>query len=413
MPLTVSDSDPAPTAQDGMMRMFVRDVLGEALSAPLSRPGRALLTALGTVLGVSLFVLTLGLTASTDAAVNSDFNALVSTEVDATASPSAASTMVQAAQHGGIQRLRGVVAAGVLMQLPSATTVTHFPRRPEDIATDGQIAVDAASPGALQVIAPHLVRGRVFDRDEEAAGAHVALVGGAAAEILEMRHAKLPWWVDVGGMPFLVEGVIGKTRRHADTLLDVVVPYKTAQVLPGAEGVSPEVIVATGLGYAEAVAAALPPVLYPREPGAIRAASLPQPAALRARVNGNLTALFVILAGVGMIVGGVGITNAAVVAVMERVAEIGVRRALGARKRQIAMQFMLENLAIGTIGGFLGVCLGILALTAVSVANGWTPVLPIWVVVLAPLAGSLTGLVAGVYPAVRAANLDPVAALAR
>jgi putative ABC transport system permease protein len=109
----------------------------------------------------------------------------------------------------------------------------------------------------------------------------------------------------------------------------------------------------------------------------------------------------------------VGITNSAVVSVMERIPEIGLRRALGARKRQIALQFLLENFAIGTIGGILGVCLGVVALTLIAVGKGWTPVLPVWIVIAAPLAGSTTGLLAGVYPAVRAANADPVHALAR
>ncbi|MHB1537612.1 MAG: FtsX-like permease family protein [Solirubrobacteraceae bacterium] len=109
----------------------------------------------------------------------------------------------------------------------------------------------------------------------------------------------------------------------------------------------------------------------------------------------------------------VGITNSAVISVMERISEIGVRRALGARRGQIALQFLLENLVIGTIGGILGVCLGVTALAAVTLAKEWTPVLPMWVVIAAPLAGSITGLFAGVYPAIRAANADPVHALAR
>jgi putative ABC transport system permease protein len=394
--------------------MRVRDALGEALAEPTSRPGRALLTALGTVLGVGLFVLTLGLTASTGAAVNKDFNALISTEVDVSSSPTIASTIAEPATMARAERLRGVLTAGPLLQPPSTVRVTHYPARPGDGTATGQISVLATNPGALGVIGPTLIRGRIFDASQESLTAHVALVGAAAANILGMRNTPLPWWIAINDSPFLVEGLIGHTERHAEALLSVVIPYATAKSLPSLVGdAAPTIIVATKLGYTEAVAGALPATLYPEEPTQVTAAGLPQPTLLRNQVSGSLTALFVLLAGVGMVVGMVGITNSAVVSVMERVSEIGVRRALGARRGQIALQFLLENLLIGTLGGVLGVCLGVTALAVVTIAKGWTPILPIWVVAVAPAAGSITGLLAGVYPAIRAASADPIHALAR
>jgi putative ABC transport system permease protein len=393
--------------------MRLRDALREALAAPTSRPGRALLTALGTVLGVGLFVLTLGLTASTSAAVNNDFNALISTEVDVSAGPAVAPAIMTPASIARGKQLRGIVAAGPLLQAAGAVRVTHYPSRPED-ATATQISVLATTPEALGVIGPSLIRGRLFDKAQESLRAHVAIVGTAAANVLGMRHTPLPWWISVGGNPFLVEGIIGHTKRHAEALLSILIPYTTAESLPSiVGGAAPTMIVATTLGYTDAVAAALPAALFPQEPTQVTAAALPQPTLLRNQVSGSLTTLFVLLAAVGMVVGMVGITNSAVVSVMERISEIGVRRALGARKGQIAHQFLLENLVIGTIGGILGVCLGVTSLAAVTLAKGWTPALPIWVVAVAPVAGSITGLLAGVYPAVRAANADPVHALAR
>ncbi|MHB1834348.1 MAG: ABC transporter permease [Solirubrobacteraceae bacterium] len=394
--------------------MSAGDAISEALAAPSSRPGRALLTALGTVLGVGLFVLTLGLTASTNAQNNKDFNALISTEVDVSAGPQVASTISRPEALTRAERLRGLQAIGPLLEPEGTVKITHYPARPSDVSTTGQISMLAASPGTLGVIAPTLIRGRLFNANQESRKAHVALIGGAAANILHMRDARLPWSVAIDGAPFLIEGVIGHTERHAEALLSVIIPYATARAMPGVFGREPpSLIAATTLGYTNAVAAALPAELYPQEPTLVTAAGLPEPTLLRQQINGNLTTLFVLLAGVGMIVGMVGITNSAVVSVMERISEIGVRRALGARKRQIALQFLLENLAIGTIGGILGVCLGVTALAAVTAAKQWTPILPLWVIVVAPITGSLTGLLAGVYPAIRAANADPVHALAR
>ncbi len=379
----------------------------------MSRPGRALLTALGTILGVGLFVLTLGLTASTSAAVNADFNALISTEVDVTAAPAVNSQVTAPASIARAARLRGILALGPLLDAPSTTSVGDYPAQ-VGASQNPQISVLAADTGALGVIGPTLRRGRPFDSNQESREAHVALVGSAAADILGMRNEPLPWWVSIDGIPFLVDGVIGHTARHAEALLSVLIPYTTAMSLPSVfPQISPTLIVSTRLGYTNAVTASLPTALDPRNSSEVSASSLPQPTLLRSQISGNLTDLFVLLAAVGMIVGMIGITNSAVVSVMERISEIGVRRALGARKAQIASQFLLENLAIGTLGGVLGVCAGVTALAVVTLAKGWTPVLPIWVVVVAPTAGSITGLLAGVYPAIRAANADPVHALAR
>ena len=97
--------------------------------------------------------------------------------------------------------------------------------------------------------------------------------------------------------------------------------------------------------------------------------------------------------------------------VIERTGEIGLRRALGASRRHIAQQFLVESGAMGVAGGILGACIGTLVVVAVSAHNTWTPVLDPFVPLAAPLVGGLTGLISGTYPALRAAYLEPVDAL--
>lgn len=110
-------------------------------------------------------------------------------------------------------------------------------------------------------------------------------------------------------------------------------------------------------------------------------------------------------------IGAVGIANTTLVSVMERAAEIGLRRALGARRRQVAAQFVTESTVLGLLGGLVGTSLGVLIVVLVTLVREWTAVVDPLVVLASPLAGALVGLLAGAYPALRAASIEPVDAL--
>ncbi|MFD0630372.1 ABC transporter permease [Catenulispora yoronensis] len=112
-------------------------------------------------------------------------------------------------------------------------------------------------------------------------------------------------------------------------------------------------------------------------------------------------------------IGAVGIANTTLVAVLERTGEIGLRRSLGARPRHIAGQFLAESTVLGTLGGLIGTSVGVGLVVGVAVSRDWTAVLQPWAVLPAPLIGSVVGLLAGLYPALRAAWIEPVEALRR
>jgi len=112
-----------------------------------------------------------------------------------------------------------------------------------------------------------------------------------------------------------------------------------------------------------------------------------------------------------LLVGAIGIANVTLVSVIERTGEIGLRRALGATRRHIAVQFLLESAAMGFIGGVIGASIGTLVVVAVAGYQSWTPVLDPLVPFAAPLLGGLVGLISGSYPALRAAGMEPVDAL--
>jgi putative ABC transport system permease protein len=128
-------------------------------------------------------------------------------------------------------------------------------------------------------------------------------------------------------------------------------------------------------------------------------------------VSGTFTLLLGSIGGISLLVGGIGILAIMLIAVRERTREIGLRRALGARRKDILLQFLIETVLLSVIGGALGVLVGVGAGKVVSLVTGWPMLIP-WVVALAAVAFSmLLGLAFGVYPARKAAALDPVVAL--
>jgi macrolide transport system ATP-binding/permease protein len=131
---------------------------------------------------------------------------------------------------------------------------------------------------------------------------------------------------------------------------------------------------------------------------------------VRDAVQSDLNVMFLLLGGLSLVVGAIGIGNITLVSVIERTSEIGLRRAIGATRWHIAIQFLLESTTLGIVGGILGASLGILIVIAVSAYQVWTPVLDPAAPFLAPLVGGVIGLVSGTYPAVRAARLEPVEA---
>ncbi|MFS8071381.1 MAG: ABC transporter permease [Byssovorax sp.] len=134
---------------------------------------------------------------------------------------------------------------------------------------------------------------------------------------------------------------------------------------------------------------------------------------LQEGIFGALSALLVAIAGISLLVGGIGVMNIMLVSVTERTREIGIRMAIGAREADILIQFLVEAIALAVAGGLVGTLFGYGAILGLSAALGWSMTLDTGSLVLALGVSSVIGIVFGFFPARRAAKLDPVTALAR
>jgi putative ABC transport system permease protein len=411
-------------------RLTARDTAAEAVAGIAQRPGRSALTMLGTVLGVGAFVAVLGLTATGAGQISHQFTVLEDTTVTVedngpayNLGPPGTNPAIgfpadadQIARH-----INGVTAAGVWWPITTPGG--------EDLPVTGSLALGAtasqtisllaASPGAVTAMGLSMVAGSPLSTYENDTRQHVAVIDETTAAQLGISPARLPSHpaVFVNGIAYTVIGVYRSAQRVVTGESAMLIPENTALAdygnpQPGI-GTQEEaqMIIATRTGAAQAVARQIAAAELPTDPTRLVVVSPPNPQNLQSEVSGDLAGLFLSLALISLLIGAVGIANTTLVAVLERTEEIGLRRAVGARPRHIAAQFLAESTALGTLGGLVGTSIGVGIVVIFAAAKNWTAVLNPLYTLPAPLIGSVVGLLAGAYPALRAARTSPLAAL--
>jgi putative ABC transport system permease protein len=215
----------------------------------------------------------------------------------------------------------------------------------------------------------------------------------------------------LGGRWYAVIGILRPVELAPEIDRAALIGFPVAAEDFGYDGHPSRVYVRAETARTAEVARMLPRATNPQSPSQVEVSRPSDALSARLVVGDTISALFLGLGAVGLLIGGIGIANVMIISVLERRTEIGLRRALGAARRHVAAQFVVESLLLGTAGGAAGVLLGALATYLLAYQRGWQPLIPPLAVAAGFVAAVAIGAAAGLYPALRAARLSPTEAL--
>jgi putative ABC transport system permease protein len=285
-----------------------------------------------------------------------------------------------------------------------------------------QVIAHAATAQFFAIKNMGVSRGRVFTEQEDALGAPVVVIGQDVASHYFPNLDPIGRELKLRGIPFRIIGVIEKQGSVFGLSLDrqIVAPYHSPlgrlTVTPR-EGMYGVIVQAPSAGALLEVRERVREVmrrrrhLHPGQPDNFAFETSETALSEWATIKRYLVLAGVVLPAIGLVVGAIVIMNIMLVAVAQRTREIGIRKSLGARRRDILWQFLVESATLSSVGAVLGILLGIGLAKLVAVASPLPASVALWSVALSVTVGAGVGVVAGIYPASRASRLDPVVAL--
>jgi putative ABC transport system permease protein len=389
-------------------RLRIADMARLAAAGLAIRKLRAALSALGIAIGVAAIVAVLGLSQSSAAGLNAEIAALgtnlLTVENGQTFSGGTAELPTPA--PGMIARLAGVTDVQDTGQVNGVTAYKSPFINP--IETNA-LSVDATSLHLPRAASTSLALGRFLNA--ATAREPVAVLGAAVAERMGIERIWPGERIWVGGKWFYVVGILKPAVLAPEIDSSVLIGYPAAEHYLNFDGHPSTIYVKAANSRVRAVDRLLAAQANPEDPSYVTVSQPSAALTAQAAAKGAFNTLFLGLGAVALLVGAIGVANIMVISVLERRSEIGLRRALGATKGHIRIQFLSEAVFLAAIGGIAGVAIGVAATAIYARHKAWAIVIPPQAWAGGICAALVIGAIAGLLPAIRAARLSPTQAL--
>jgi putative ABC transport system permease protein len=405
----------APRALPRSSSFRISDVFGTAAAGLTNRKLRTALSALGITIGIGAMVAVLGLSRSGSAALEDRIAALGTNllQVSAGQGFGGGDAALPESAVASIRRIGPVTSVSAVTAVNQNVLINDL----VNPAQTGGLSVKTTTTNLVDALNGSLDRGRFLD--DTTGAATTAVLGSVAADRLGVSQID-GTQVLVGDEWFTVIGILSSFDDQTDEVETALFNDLDRAVFIGADIAeelfeterNPETIyVRTDDAFIDDVLGVIPNTADPESPEEVEVVRPTDALEAQEAASSTFDNLFLGLGAVALLVGGIGIANVMVIAVIERRNEIGLRRALGATRAHIRRQFLLEALLLSILGGVAGVLLGSGVTAAWANSQGWRVVIPPEAIVGGLVAAVAIGALAGLYPAVRAARLAPTEAL--
>jgi putative ABC transport system permease protein len=386
-------------------RLRLSDVVDAGLYGLRGRTGRSALTAIGIAIGIAAIVAVFGISASSKADLLTQIDALGTNLLVVQAGDNLFGEQAQlpAESPAMVRRINPVLNATGVSLLDADV------QRNEYDTTPNGLSVYATETSLLDTIEGRVAHGRFLD--ENTSTLPTVVLGAVAARRVGITDLEGAPTIVIEGERFAVIGILDPLALHPDLDRSVLIGQTAATEHLGFELYPTRIYARTSPRHVDDVTRVLGRTVNPASPNEVEVSRPSDALEARAAVDQGLQQLLIGLGLVALTVGGVGVANVMVISVLERRTEIGLRRALGATRRHIGLQFLVEAATLTTIGGLTGTSVGAVITYVYAQRQEWTVTVPANIIATAITTALLLGLIAGLYPAIRAAAMNPADAV--